>query len=83
MPLTAAELTSRIEREFNAAWLEVKGAPAPGGGPDLQILFTAVARGVLGYLKEQESAVITRLEVTDDGQRRSLTAVDATLGIGE
>jgi hypothetical protein len=80
--LTSAELTARIQSEFETAWLEIKGTPPPPPAPDLEVLLTAVARGVLGYLKDQEDELITRLDVTDQGQQKSLTSVDATLGIG-
>jgi hypothetical protein len=82
MALTAAELTTRIETEFASAWVEFKGAPAPPASPDLHVMFAAVARGVLGYLKDHEDDVITSLSVSESGTQRSLTDVDATLGIG-
>jgi|tagenome__1003787_1003787.scaffolds.fasta_scaffold20931836_2 hypothetical protein len=81
MSLTHSELTTRMQTEFATAWVEVKRTPAPPPSPDMHVLFAAVARAVLGYLKDHEGDLITSLDVAETGVERSFTSVDATLGI--
>jgi hypothetical protein len=84
MALTPADLTTRIEQEFATVWQQTKGSPLPGGGAeDRRLLFAAVARGVLAYLKAKEDDVIDRLTVREaGGDERDLTVVEANLDIG-
>jgi hypothetical protein len=84
MALTSTELTARIEQEFATVWQQTKGSPLPGGGAeDRRMLFAAVARGVLAYLKVKEDDVIDRLTVREaGGDQRDLTVVGADLDIG-
>jgi len=46
-------MAEAIEKEFEDAWKAVKGKELPmSGKEDRRILYVAVARGVLGYLRE-------------------------------
>lgn len=78
--LKSTELTDAIETAFQAVWLEVKKSPATGPPEDRRILFEAVARGLLAYLKEHEE-LITSLSVKDGGAAKTLQVEVTKLGI--
>ena len=83
MTLTKADLTARIQTEFANVWQEEKGAPLPPPAADqTRLLFAAVARGVLGYLKDNEDDLIGSLKVSESGTDRNLSVLEATLDIG-
>jgi hypothetical protein len=83
MALRHADLTAAMEREFANAWRDIKGgAPPSAGGDDLKVMFAAVARGVLAYLKANENDVIDSLKVSESGVGdRDLTVTNAKLDI--
>ncbi len=59
MSLTIGELTSYIDTAFQEEWTRRKTISLPAGGEeDRQLLFAAVARGVLTYLKAKEGELV-------------------------
>lgn len=86
MALTVSGLTGAIETAFAAEWQSVRNAALPGaGGEDRRLLFAAIARGVLGYLKTHERELISRLEFEDleeVGRSRRIRSVDLNIGTG-
>lgn len=64
MTLRPSELTAKIDAAFAAEWQRTKGVPLPaGGGEDRRLLFAAVARGVLEYLKEKDGETYKTISV--------------------
>lgn len=57
-------MAEAIETAMKQEWHAVKGEwlPAPLGEEDRRILFVAVARGVLGYLKAHQADILTNTE---------------------
>lgn len=58
----ANSLAAAIEDAMKQEWLAVKGEvmpSAPDGGQDRQMLFAAIAQGVLKYLYEHRSDIET------------------------
>ncbi|MFN3324547.1 MAG: hypothetical protein ACK5AZ_13705 [Bryobacteraceae bacterium] len=54
-------LAAEIEAAMKAEWQAVKGTPLPGGPgeEDRKILFVAVARGLLKFLKDRRADIQT------------------------
>jgi hypothetical protein len=82
MALRPGELTDRIEAAFEAEWQRTKSIPLPAaGGEDRRLLFAAVARGVLGYLKDHEDELFRTITLRDVGEDKAWTVTDANLDI--
>ena len=63
----ASSMAAAIEDAMKAEWQAVKGVPLPAQGEeDRRLLFVAVARGVLTYLKAHQNEVLTAITTKDD-----------------
>lgn len=61
-------LTAYLENAMQEEWLSARGEPLPADGPgaeDRRILFAAVAKGVLRYLYDHRSDLITTRDLPD------------------
>jgi hypothetical protein len=64
MPLEEAGMTRAIEEAFEKEWDKRKKIPLPdAGSEDRQLLFAAIARGILEYLVEHENEVIKSIRI--------------------
>lgn len=80
MALTVQELTDRIEHAFSDEWALRKTIDLPAAGAeDRRLLFAAVARGVLMYLKEKEREMVTTLTTRSLGGETVTMAIDSTM----
>jgi len=70
----ANSMAAAIEQAMQDEWLVVKGHPLPGpaGEVDRQILFVAVARGVLRYLHEHRTEIATTAVLGDVAHEHTL-----------
>lgn len=58
--LSVNDLAQRISKAMDDEWLAVKGEPlSDQGKQDRDILFTAIARGVLRYLEDVDAEIAT------------------------
>lgn len=67
-----ASMAEAIEKAFEKEWKKVKNSELPGmGREDRQILFVAIAQGVVSYLKEHAEGVfrIHSIQVIQDSSR--------------
>lgn len=57
-------LASAMQAEMPNAWQEVKGEPFPGdpNDPDQQVIFLAIARGLLKYVNGRPD-LIARMDI--------------------
>lgn len=83
MTMTAVDLSAAIEAELPTAWQEIKGFGLPSGGDptDRQVLFRAIARGLLKYLQAHEtdflnSITFTSFSTTSLSTGQPVTSVD-------
>jgi hypothetical protein len=62
-------LAGEMDEEMKAEWQRVKGQPLPSpkGAEDRQILFVAIARGLLAYLERNEDSIETTTEEVGGG----------------
>lgn len=67
--LDVHELAQALGNALPGAWTEIKGTPFPGdpSNPDQQVLFLAIARGLLQYLHNQQSDAIAQMELRPPG----------------
>ena len=65
MALSVRDLTQSINEAFKAEWPQRKpGIPLPTmGAEDRELLFAAVARGLLSYLKSKEGELLTSITI--------------------
>lgn len=66
--LTPDGMADAIKDAFPQAWQELKGFPLPMPVPgqlDQQVLFLAIARGVLKYLEDNQNALISSMTLED------------------
>ncbi len=64
------------------AWKDVKSTPFPGGDPnDRKPLFLAISRALLQYLFDNESTLITQVDLTTGGSTVTYTAGNLQLNI--
>lgn len=60
MPLRASELSQEMVNQLATAWFQVKGSTFPGGDTkDAEVMFRAVARGLLIYLEARQDMFST------------------------
>ena len=83
MTMRAVDLSAAMEAELPTAWRELKGFDLPAGGDpaDRQVLFRAVARGLLAYLLAHQndfldSITFTSFSTTNISDAQSVKAVD-------
>ena len=69
MSIDVHELAQAMGTALPGAWTEIKGTPFPGdpSNPDQQVLFLAIARGLLQYLHDQQSNAIVQMELRPPG----------------
>ncbi|MEO0069423.1 MAG: hypothetical protein ABIK18_01340 [candidate division WOR-3 bacterium] len=66
MALEATHMMEAIEAAFKSEWQVVKGTPLPeAGSEDRRLLFAAIARGILEYLKDHEEEILKSITVKD------------------
>jgi hypothetical protein len=74
MPLTADALAARIETDFRTLWQQRRGVdPGPDAASERELLFLAVARGVLNYLESEQNQMFNTIRLQPQGS--STTAV--------
>jgi hypothetical protein len=68
-PIDVHELAQAMGNALPGAWTEIKGTPFPGdpSNPDQQVLFLAIARGLLQYLHDRQSNAIVQMELRPPG----------------
>jgi hypothetical protein len=77
MALEAARMTEAIEAAFKKEWQMVKGTPLPEAGlEDRRLLFAAIARGILEYLKDHENEILNSFTVKDPSDTQILYTVE-------
>lgn len=77
MALEVTRMTEAIEAAFKKEWQRVKGTPLPeAGSEDRRLLFAAVARGILEYLKDHENEILNSFTVKDPSDTRILYTVE-------
>ncbi len=65
MPLKPDDMAAAMLTALPQAWKEVKGVEFPGGGQDDQrVLFIAIARGLLTYLKNNPNEIMNTINLT-------------------
>ena len=65
MSLDPKALAKAMADALPAAWQDIKGEPFPGGeAKDSEVLFQAVARGLLTYLKGHPAEIIKKITLT-------------------
>lgn len=83
MAIEPAALTEAMMQALGQEWQTAKGAPLPDAGiEDRRILFAAVARGVLTYLKAHEDEVLRSIDLQiADGSTLSHQVVALDLAV--
>ena len=83
MTMTAEEFAARMDTQLPIAWKILKGFDMPPGGDplDRQVLFLAIARGLFGYLLENEgeflkSITFTSFSTSSLGAAQAVKVVD-------
>jgi hypothetical protein len=75
-------LTQAIEDAMSQAWQDVKKTPFPAGDPnDRKPLFLAISRALLKYLHDNQSGLITTMDLTVGGVTSTNTVSNLTLNI--
>ncbi|HEU5098950.1 MAG TPA: hypothetical protein VFU22_08025 [Roseiflexaceae bacterium] len=70
-PLKADDLTQAIVEALRREWLAAKGvAPTEAALADCRLMFAAVARGVLEYLKDHEQALLKSITLREESIAR-------------
>ncbi len=65
MSLDPKNLAKAMADALPAAWQDLKGEPFPGGDTkDSEVMFQAVARGLLTYLKGHPTEIIKKITLT-------------------
>jgi hypothetical protein len=65
MSLDPKNLGKAMADALPAAWQDLKGEPFPGGDTkDSEVMFQAVARGLLTYLKGHSGEIIKKITLT-------------------
>jgi len=60
-------MTALIEQAMQDEWTAVYGKPLPDNGKqDRLVMFAAIAKGVLGYLHQNQDSIGTSAVVSDD-----------------
>ena len=83
-PLKAEGMAQAMETSLGEEWSVQKGVdvPMPGGGvEDRKLLFTAIARGVLKYLEDNQNEFINSItfQVGSVTFTRNVTGVDLNI----
>ena len=84
MALEVAGMTAAIETAFEKEWKAAKNnTPLPDmGKAERQMLFAAIARGVLEYLKVHQNELVNTITFEDSpGQRVTHTVKEVDLNI--
>jgi len=66
MQLKPDDLATAMLTALPQAWEEVKGKNVPfpsGGGKDQEVLFIAIARGLLTYLKNNQDSILNTISL--------------------
>lgn len=80
MALTIPELTQYIDTGFKDEWGRRKTISLPAAGTeDRQLLFAAVARGVLQYLKDKEGELLSSMTTGSLAAEVLTMAIDKTV----
>jgi hypothetical protein len=83
MALDVSGMTAAIEAAFDVEWRAAKGSPAPGAGSaDRHIMFAAVARGVLQYMKDHQDELVNTVEASlagGDFQTHTIRGTDLNI----
>jgi hypothetical protein len=58
-------MAQAIEEAFKEEWLKVMGSAAPASNPQMQLLFIAIAKGVVRHLASHADAF--KVNITFDG----------------
>jgi hypothetical protein len=74
MPLSATALANQIEIDFRALWLQRKGAPiGAASATERELLFLAIARGLLNYLEAQQNEMFSTINLQLQGSSTTYT----------
>jgi hypothetical protein len=75
-------LADALRQEMPGAWLEIKKSQFPGdpNDPDQQVLFLALARGLLKYLTGRTD-LIAQMDLTPVGVGKTVTVANLQLKI--
>jgi hypothetical protein len=83
MALAPDPLTEAMMQALHDEWQAAKGSPLPdAGAEDRRLLFAAVAKGLLGYLKANEDGAVRSIELRAEGPQAIVyTVVSLDLGV--
>lgn len=82
MSLTTVELVQQMTDALRREYLTRKGRPLPPGyEEDREILFAAIARGILEYLEAKQNEFISTITLTDGGvsEQRDVTKLNLNI----
>jgi len=73
-------MAEAIEKAFSNEWPKVMGSEAPGSNPQMQLLFIAIAQGVIRHLVDHPEAFVINLGFDGTSFNASVSITpDATL----
>ncbi len=86
MSLQPQPLAQAIEEEMDRLYTQIRGTPLPSAGAaDRQLLFLAIARGILRYLEENQRTAVSSIKLQETGvplaAATSYTVTDLDLNI--
>lgn len=68
MALNYDDMAAAMETALDQEWFDVKGEHLPGAGSeDRQLLFKAIARGMLHYLEAQQNNMFNSIRLRRQG----------------
>ena len=79
MTLVVSELTQAMQEALQTEWRAAKGEEMPeAGAEDRRLIFAAVARGLLTYLRAHQNDWLNTITFEDPGTGRVTHTVKAT-----
>jgi len=67
MPLEPQGLATAFETAMAKAWQELKNQPLPGDPNERKPLFLGIAAGLLTYLQQHQSDMLSQMDVSIEG----------------
>jgi len=84
MTLRATEMGQAMVDQLGEAWQQVKGEPMPASDlKDAQIMFLAVARGLLVYLEAHQNDMVNSIQFSGAGSPSNVISVDISTLVEE
>jgi hypothetical protein len=85
MALEVSDMIKSMEAAMEKEWQAIKGVPMPAVGmDDRRLLFAAIARGILEYIKNHENEIFKSIKIQDSsGNIASYTITETNLNINK